>query len=218
MDIKKRLIVVLSVFILSLGLVIVTPQVEAGPTGTVVKAVVTKMAARTSLGVSKSALPRVAAKSVTSSGVGSGSFIASMSNVSRNSAYGQGRFASSWKPTKLAVSYPTKTFKAVANNAIKPPDFLVSRGGTIFPVPKGVISPTAVVNSGGKITGKAFTGGKGGVNRQVDTMRIMNATPAKGGSPSYSKGYVKYTNAIKQGVDPYTGRTISNTASHFPIK
>jgi hypothetical protein len=74
-----------------------------------------------------------------------------------------------------------------------------------------------VVNRGGKTTGSAFTGGKGGSNRTVDTMRVMNPTPARGKSPGYPKGYIKYENKSGQGVDPYTGRTLPQKDSHFPI-
>lgn len=73
------------------------------------------------------------------------------------------------------------------------------------------------MNPQGKTTGSAFTGGKGGANGQVDTMRIMDATPARGKSPGYPNGYIKYENKAGQGVDPNTGRTLSNKDSHFPL-
>ncbi|WP_316672700.1 RHS repeat-associated core domain-containing protein [uncultured Tolumonas sp.] len=101
-----------------------------------------------------------------------------------------------------------------ADNA---PDFVVSPSGTAFPVPKGATGPTPVVNPAGKKTGDAFTGGLGGVNGQVDTMRMMDPTPPRGNSPGYPNGYIKYENKAGQGVDPYTGRTLSNKDSHFPI-
>ncbi|WP_256858937.1 polymorphic toxin type 10 domain-containing protein, partial [Leptospira kirschneri] len=107
--------------------------------------------------------------------------------------------------------------KVVATNR---PDFIVSPNGTAFPVPKGVTGPTPVINPNGKITGSAFTGGKGGANGQVSTMRIMDPTPAKGNAPGYPNGYIKYENSASprpQGVDPYTGKTLSNTQSHFPL-
>ncbi len=116
------------------------------------------------------------------------------------------------KAKKLA-----KVAKGGGKASNKAPDFVVSPGGTAFPVPKGAKGPTSVVNPGGKATGSAFTGGKGGTNGQVDTMRIMNPTPARGKSPGYPNGYIKYENKAGQGVDPYTGRTISNKKSHFPI-
>ncbi|MGN7836769.1 RHS repeat-associated core domain-containing protein [Stenotrophomonas sp. 22385] len=98
------------------------------------------------------------------------------------------------------------------------PNFVVSSNGTAFPVPAGSTGPTPVINPSGKQTGVAFTGGKGGENGQVSTMRIMDPTPAKGNSPGYPGGYIKYENAGKQGVDPLSGKTLPNSKSHFPIK
>ncbi|UOG58943.1 polymorphic toxin type 10 domain-containing protein (plasmid) [Leptospira noguchii] len=102
--------------------------------------------------------------------------------------------------------------KAIATNR---PDFIVSPNGTAFPVPKGASGPTPITNKANKITGSAYTGGKGGANGQVSTMRIMDSTSAKGNSPGYPNGYIKYTNNAKQGVDPYTGKTLPNTKNHF---
>lgn len=51
-------------------------------------------------------------------------------------------------------------------------------------------------------------------------MRIMNATQPKGNSPGYPDGYIRYTNSASprpQGVDPVTGKTLPNTAGHYPI-
>lgn len=74
-----------------------------------------------------------------------------------------------------------------------------------------------MINPGGKTTGSAFTGGTGGANGQVDTMRMMNPTSPKGKSPGYPNGYIKYENKAGQGVDPYSGRTVSNKDSHHRI-
>lgn len=120
-----------------------------------------------------------------------------------------------------AAPAPPKTQAPVAAAAPSPspaPNFVVSSNGTAFPVPAGSTGPTPVVNSGGKQTGVAFTGGQGGANGQVSTMRIMDPTQAKGNSPGYPGGYIKYENAGKQGVDPYSGKTLPNSKSHFPIK
>ena len=100
------------------------------------------------------------------------------------------------------------------------PNFIVSPSGTAYPVPRGAQGPVPVINPAGKVTGSAFTGGRGGANGQVDTIRIMNPTPPRGRSPGYPNGYIKYENAASprpQGVDPYTGRTLPNSQSHFPI-
>lgn len=75
------------------------------------------------------------------------------------------------------------------------------------------------MNPAGKQTGVAYTGGSGGaVDKKVDTIRIMNPTPAKGASPGYPNGYIKYENGGRQGANPLTGRTIPNTESHFSIQ
>lgn len=119
-----------------------------------------------------------------------------------------------------ATSSSTAAGGANATGASRAPDFVVSPGGTAFPVPQGATGPTPVHNPAGNQTGAAFTGGAGGANGQVSTMRIMNPTPAKGNSPSYPKGYIKYENSASprpQGVDPYSGKTLPNSKSHFPI-
>ena len=108
----------------------------------------------------------------------------------------------------------------VAKGANKAPNFIVAPGGTAFPVPKGASGPTPVFNQAGKQTGDAFTDGAGGANGQVTTMRIMDPTPSRGASPGYPNGYIKYENSAlpkPQGVDPYTGKTLPNSQSHFPI-
>lgn len=101
---------------------------------------------------------------------------------------------------------------------VKSPSFVVDQSGQAFPVPKGASGPTPVINQAGNQTGVAFTGGTGGANGQVSTMRIMNPTPARGNAPAYQNGYIKYENTSKQGVDPYSGKTLSNTQSHWEIK
>jgi RHS repeat-associated protein len=106
---------------------------------------------------------------------------------------------------------------AVENAA---PDFIVSRGGTAFPVPEGAQGPVPVINPAGNQTGVAFTGGSSGANGQVSTMRIMDPTPPIGNSPGYPNGYIRYQNNASprpQAVDPYTGQTIPNSQGHFPI-
>jgi RHS repeat-associated protein len=110
--------------------------------------------------------------------------------------------------------------KAVSNATPGPSqtNFTVDSSGQTFPVPAGATGPTPVINPGGKQTGVAYTGGAGGANGQVDTLRNMDATSPRGGSPGYENGYVKYENANGQGVDPYTGRTGSKADTHFPKK
>jgi RHS repeat-associated protein len=98
------------------------------------------------------------------------------------------------------------------------PNFVVSPNGTVFPVPQGAKGPVPVINPAGAQTGNAYVGGSGGANKQVDSMRIMNPTPARGNAPAYPKGYIKYENSQKQGVDPNTGKTLPNNKSHHAIE
>jgi hypothetical protein len=104
------------------------------------------------------------------------------------------------------------------NGSTNTPDYVVTSKGDVIPVPKGATGPSDVVNQAGKVTGSAYTGGSGGANGQVSTVRIMDPTPPRGSSPGYPHGYVKYENASGQGVDPITGRTIPNSQSHFPLQ
>ena len=96
-------------------------------------------------------------------------------------------------------------------------DYVVDQSGQVFPVPAGATGPVPVVNQSGRQTGVAFTGGSGGANGQVSTMRIMDPTAARGGSPGYPNGYIKYDNVNGQGVNPYSGRTVPNSESHYPL-
>jgi RHS repeat-associated protein len=130
-------------------------------------------------------------------------------------------------PTKLTTSVSverkpitlnTPQSKVTTSNS---PNFIVDKSGQTFPVPKGAKGPTLVVNPNGKQTGVAFTGGNGGENGKVATIRIMDPTPPRGKSPGYPNGYIKYENAASpkpQGVNPQSGQTIPNTQSHYPIK
>ncbi len=90
-------------------------------------------------------------------------------------------------------------------------DFVVTPGGTAFPVPTKATGPVPSVNKSGKTTGTKFFGGSGGVNKQVENMRIMNPTDR------YPNGYIKYENIRGQGLNPYTGKPVSHPESHFPI-
>jgi len=101
------------------------------------------------------------------------------------------------------------------------PDFVVTSGGDVIPVPTGSSGPMPVVNPQGKTTGFAYTGGSGGpgLDPRVSTVRIMDPTPPRGASPGYPDGYVAYQNAAGQGVDPQTGRTVPNSdpSRHIPL-
>jgi transglutaminase-like putative cysteine protease len=99
-------------------------------------------------------------------------------------------------------------------------NYIVTPGGTVFPVPRGAVGPTPTTNGVGVPNGTAFTGGSGGSNGQVSTMRIMDPTRAGGGNPGYPNGYIKYENNASprpQSVDPYTGRVLPRSEQHYPI-
>src|SRR5258708_6331852 len=102
------------------------------------------------------------------------------------------------------------------------PTFVVSPNGTVFPVPPGAVGPTPVISpTTGLQTGVAFTGGSGGANGQVNTIRLMDATLPSGRSPGYPNGYVTYENGVgpdAQAVDPYTGRTVPASQAHYPCQ
>lgn len=107
-----------------------------------------------------------------------------------------------------------KNAGSVADVAKAAPNFVVTPGGTAFPVPTGATGPVPSINPAGNVTGAKFEGGSGGANGQVASMRIMDP------NPSNPTGYIKYENNASptpQGVDPYTGRTVSPDKAHFPI-
>jgi len=113
------------------------------------------------------------------------------------------------------LSPPTNSIGSSNPNSVS---FIVSPNGTAYPVPRGATGPTPVINQFGNQTGVAFTGGRGGANGSVSTIRLMDPTTPRGRSPGYPNGYIKYENAARQGVDPHTGRTISRSQAHYPIQ
>ena len=100
---------------------------------------------------------------------------------------------------------------------VSAPDFVVTPNGNIIPIPVGAIGPIDVTNKSGKVTGFAYIGGADGANLQVDGIRIMDPVPARGHSPGYPYGYVKYENSSGQAVDFVTGRTGSREDTHIPL-
>ena len=85
------------------------------------------------------------------------------------------------------------------------PDFIVHPNGEAVPVPTGAVGPTPV-DSG---RGFQFTGGSGGhgLDPRVTDVRIMD--PVTTGKYTYPDGYVSYSNAADQAVNPWTGQTVS---------
>jgi len=107
----------------------------------------------------------------------------------------------------MARQQETTAVKAAAS-----PNFIVTPGGTAYPVPKGATGPVpSVSKTSGNVTGSAFINGSSGTNGQVNTMRIMDPNSLN------PDGYIRYMNNSGQGVNPYTGQTATKAASHFPI-
>ncbi len=101
------------------------------------------------------------------------------------------------------------------------PDFVIAPNGGTFPTPRGATAAEPSLNNAGEVTGIIYRGGYGGMNGQIEQMRLMYPTPPRGRSPGYPQGYIKYENSLgrgNQGVDPYTGRGLPNSESHFKIE
>ncbi len=86
------------------------------------------------------------------------------------------------------------------------PDFIATKNGELIPVPRGATGPIPARNG----AGFRYIGGGGGngLNPRVTDIRIMDPTAPKPPSPGYPNGYVSYSNASGQPVNPYTGQTI----------
>jgi hypothetical protein len=101
------------------------------------------------------------------------------------------------------------------------PNFIVSRGGTVLPVPEGAVGPSAVTNRKGIRTGSAFTGGAGGpggLDPRTDGLRLMD--PRTKGPYQYPRGYGAYMNESGQTINPFTGRTVEriDPLAHIPFE
>jgi hypothetical protein len=125
----------------------------------------------------------------------------------------EGSLAKITEKTMSSGEEKAATTTAAQTQSNTAPNFIVDGKGTAYPVPKGATGPEVADN--GK--GIKYTGGSGGTNGQVTTMRIMDPVSAKGNAPAYPNGYIKYTNSQGQGVNPYSGQTGSNAATHYPI-
>ncbi len=105
---------------------------------------------------------------------------------------------------------------ATARVGNRAPDFIVSPGGTAFPVPKGAIGPFPA--DSGK--GFKFTGGAGGHGLSPEASGVRLMDPTTTGKYQYPTGYGSYQNAVGQTINPYTGQTISksNPWWHVPAE
>jgi RHS repeat-associated protein len=106
-----------------------------------------------------------------------------------------------------------------AGQGLAAPNYIVTPNGTALPVPSGATGPVPNVAPSGKTTGVQFSGGKGGANEKVDTLRLMDPVGAKGNAPAYPTGDGVYMNGSGQRVDLYTGQTIPNSHpfGHIPL-
>jgi hypothetical protein len=103
---------------------------------------------------------------------------------------------------------PPTSGVSVASTGPHSPDFVVHPNGDVVPVPKGAVGPSPVVSG----RGFQFEGGSGGhgLDPRVTDVRIMN--PVMDGKYRYPNGYVSYSNAFGQAVDPYTGQTVPKSS------
>ncbi|MFO7575027.1 MAG: RHS repeat-associated core domain-containing protein [Bacteroidales bacterium] len=110
------------------------------------------------------------------------------------------------------LSYLSLPVKVVSGT----PNFVVSKGGTAFPVPKGATGP--IPASSGK--GFQFIEGVGGngLSYRVSGFRFME--PVTTGKYQYPGGYGSYFNKAGQTINPFTGQTISSSNPwwHIPAK
>lgn len=100
-----------------------------------------------------------------------------------------------------------------SNMATTSPDFVVTSGGDVIPIPTGAAGPTAPMRGSGMV----YQGGSGGpgMNSRTTGVRIMDANANQGARVNYMNNDIP----TAQTVNPATGRTISNKdpAGHLPI-
>ena len=107
--------------------------------------------------------------------------------------------------------------EAIATKGVgSTPSFIVSKGGTVFPIPKGATGPVSATS--GK--GFQFIEGVGGngLSPKATGFRFMD--PVTTGKYQYPGGYGSYFNKAGQTINPLTGQTIapSNSWWHIPAK
>ena len=103
-----------------------------------------------------------------------------------------------------------------AKGGSKVPNFIVSKGGTVFPVPRGATGP--IPASSGK--GFQFIKGVGDKGLSPKAMGFRFMDPITTGKYQYPGGYGSYFNKAGQTINPFTGQTISpsNPWWHIPAK
>jgi len=144
-------------------------------------------------------------------------------DVSAGSSFALKEVFSQWTNPDLVATGLTAGvagYSGMMQNAAKigknTPSFIVSEGGTTFPVPKGATGPIQAAS------GKGFQFIKGaggnGLNPKVTGFRFMN--PVTTGKYQYPSGYGSYFNKAGQTINPFNGQTIStsNPWWHIPAK
>ena len=94
------------------------------------------------------------------------------------------------------------------SNAPRAPDFVVTPRGEAIPIPGGARGPFRTRGSGMEYVGGS--GGKG-LHEKVTGVRIMDAT-------NRHRNRVIYENSYGQGVDRFTGKTVSRAEYHLFLK
>ena len=93
-------------------------------------------------------------------------------------------------------------------------NFIVTKEGTVFPVPKGAIGPFPTSN----YQGIQFVGGKGGYGFESRAFGFRFMDPITTGKYIYPKGYGNYFNRNGQAINPYTGRTLEPSDPMWHIR
>jgi len=95
------------------------------------------------------------------------------------------------------------------------PNFVVAPDGTVLPIPEGAEGPVPLPNG----RGYRYEGGSGGYEFDPKTAGLRIMDPTTTGKYPYPYGYATYENKTTQGVDPFTGKTISddNPLRHIPF-
>ncbi|MDR2914060.1 MAG: hypothetical protein LBV74_04405 [Tannerella sp.] len=111
------------------------------------------------------------------------------------------------------TAVPGARGEVAAKGGMSTPSFIVSKGGTAFPVPKGVTGPIGAQS--GK--GIQYIGGRGGngLSTKVSGFRFMD--PVTTGKYQYTGGYGSYFNSAGQTINPFTGQTIPRSSPWWHI-
>lgn len=105
----------------------------------------------------------------------------------------------------LAAEESAGVVGEAAQTGGRAPNFIVSEGGTAYPVPEGATGPFPAES--GK--GFQFTGGSGGNGLSPSATDFRFMDPVTTGKYQYPGGYGSYGNAAGQTINPLTGQTIA---------